>query len=103
MTTEQPATLRIEHKLDVIIAYLHGMTNVPPQDIPKPIPGMGGVTDGRCPITGTTIKYSIIPETGAVVRQDGLLNGVPSSLPVPEPPAWTPRETVEESGESEDV
>jgi hypothetical protein len=90
MTEE--ALLRIEHKLDVIISYLHGMTNVPPQDIPKPLPGMGGETDGRCPITGTKISYNFVPETGALVRTDGLLNGVPKSLPVPEPPAWIARE-----------
>lgn len=92
MTEE--ALLRIEHKLDVIISYLHGMTNVPPQDIPKPLPGMGGETDGRCPITGTTISYNFIPETGALVRTDGLLNGIPKSLPVPEPPAWIVRENL---------
>ena len=92
--------LRVEHKLDVIISYLHGMTNVPPQNIPKPLPGMGGVTDGRCPITGTPIRYGFNQQTGGVIRTDGLLEGVPSSLPVPDPPAWdarTPLDDVEDN------
>lgn len=99
MTEE--ALLRIEHKLDVLISYLHGMTNVPPQDIPKPLPGMGGETDGRCPITGTKIRYNFIPETGALVRSDGLLNGVPKSMPVPEPPAWLVRDQGEDVSEGD--
>jgi hypothetical protein len=100
MTEE--ALLRIEHKLDVLIAYLHGMTNVPPQDIPKPLPGLGGETDGRCPITGTKIHYQYSPQTGAVARVDGLLTGIPKSLPVPEPPAWLRRDTASETMENTD-
>jgi hypothetical protein len=88
----EDALLRMEHKLDVIISYLHGMTDVPPQDIPKPLPGMGGETGGRCPITGTKIRYNFVPETGVLIRADGLLNGVPKSMPVPEPPAWLTRD-----------
>lgn len=95
----EDALLRMEHKLDVIISYLHGMTNVPPQDIPKPIPGLGGETDGQCPITGTKIRYNFVPETGILVRSDGLLNGVPKSLPVPEPPAWLTRDASDDNAE----
>lgn len=99
MTEE--ALLRIEHKLDVIISYLHGMTSVPPQDIPKPLPGMGGETDGRCPITGTKISYNFVPETGVLVRSDGLLRGIPKSMPVPEPPAWIARDRGEDVSEGD--
>ena len=96
------ALLRVEHKLDVIIAYLHGMTSVPPQDIPKPLPGMDGATNARCPITGTVIRYSFNQQTGGVTRTDGLLDGVPSSLPIPDPPSWDTRRTVDESEEIQD-
>ena len=101
MTNE--ALLRIEHKLDVIVSYLHGMTNVPPGDIPQPLPGMGGVTNGKCPITGTSIRYDFDQQTGGVIRSDGLLRGVPSSLPIPDPPAWSTREQIDESGGERDA
>lgn len=100
MTEE--ALLRIEHKLDVIISYLHGMTDVPPQEMPKPIPGMGGVTDGRCPITGTPIRYGFDQQTGGVIRTDGLLEGVPKSLPIPDPPAWESRDYTDDMGDMPD-
>ena len=83
------ALLRIEHKLDVLVDYLHGMTNVPPAKMPVPI--RGGKSDGRCPITGTQVSYSIDPETGAVGRTDGLLDGISSALPIPAPPTWKSR------------
>jgi hypothetical protein len=90
------ALLRIEHKLDVLVSYLHGMTDVPPAPIPRPVPGTGGETDGRCPITGSVVRYGIDGETGALARLDGLLDGLPTALPVPEPPAWQARKPLEE-------
>ena len=84
--------LRIEHKLDVIINYLHGMTNVPPADMPKLLPGGGGLTNGTCPITGTAIRYSIDPETGDSKRVDGLSSGMPSKQTgIPQPQPWSER------------
>ena len=97
----EDALLRIEHKLDVLISYLHGMTNVPPQDIPKPLPGLGGETDGRCPITGTKITYNFVPETGILVRSDGLLNGIPKSMAIPEPPTWLVRDSSDDGSGGE--
>lgn len=87
--------LRIEHKLDVLINYLHGMTNVPPADIPQPMPGRGGITDGTCPITGTPIVYQVDPVSGQVVRTDGLDSGMRSTAPmaIPEPQPWQQRAT----------
>jgi hypothetical protein len=85
------ALLRVEHKLDVVIDYVHGMTNVPPRDIALPIPGGGGATGGKCPITGTDIRYAVDTETGAVHRTDGLLRGLASALPVPTPEPWSAR------------
>lgn len=83
--------LRVEHKLDVIIDYVHGMTNVPPRGIAAPIPGGGGTTHGKCPISGTNVRYAIDPDTGAVYRTDGLLAGIASAMPVPDPAPWKTR------------
>ena len=95
MSDRTDAFLRIEHKLDVLINYLHGMTNVPPARMPMPIKGAGGLTDGICPITSTPIRYAIDPETGAAVRVDGL--SVPlSTLGIPKPEAWVPRHNLNE-------
>jgi len=82
--------LRIEHKLDVLINYLHGMTNVPPADIPKQIPGGGGLTDGVCPITNTPISYTVDVVTGTPQRLDGLDTGMRhyADLSVPEVKSW---------------
>lgn len=91
--------LRIEHKLDVLVDYLHGMTNVPPAKMPVPL--RGGKSEGRCPITGTQVSYSIDPETGAVVRVDGLLNGISSALPIPAPPTWKSRTRYSEDEEQD--
>ena len=90
------ALLRIEHKLDVLINYLHGMTGVPPADMPKPLPKAGGLTDGLCPITSTPISYNLDPETGSVSRSSGLTSGMPSILlGVPKPPQWDVRNADE--------
>jgi hypothetical protein len=88
--------LRVEHKLDVLIDYLHGMTNVPPRDIPKPVRGGGGVSDGKCPITGSQIRYEVDTESGAVYRDDNLLRGIHSAMPVPAPEPWKTRTPVSE-------
>lgn len=93
----EESLLRMEHKLDVIISYLHGMTNVPPSALPRPVLGMGGLTDGKCPITGTAIRYAFDQTTGGVVRKDGLLDGISSALPVPEPPTWDTRSYADET------
>lgn len=96
--------LRIEHKLDVLINYLHGMTNVPPADIPRPVPGRGGVTDGKCPITGTPIIYHVDPVSGQVVRTDGLDSGMRATAPlaIPEPQPWQQRAALSDVTEVAD-
>lgn len=85
--------LRIEHKLDVIINYLHGITNVRPDDIPKQVPGAGGLTSGRCPITDTPIYYSVDTKTGMPIRVDGLDSGMRTYIDasVPDAPVWDVR------------
>jgi hypothetical protein len=96
--------LRIEHKLDVLINYLHGMTNVPPADIPRPLPSRGGLTDGTCPITGTPIIYNVDPVSGQVVRTDGLDSGMRATSPlaIPEPQPWQQRPAMTDSAEVQD-
>jgi hypothetical protein len=94
MSERTDAFLRIEHKLDVIINYLHGMTNVPPERMPVPIKGGGGLTDGTCPITGTPIRYALDPETGVATRIDGLSAPI-STLGIPAPEPWTPRPSLD--------
>lgn len=94
------ALLRIEHKLDVIINYLHGMTSVPPADMPKPLPKAGGLTNGLCPITNTPIYYLVDPATGGVARKSGLTSGMPTlNLGIPNPPSWD--QTALEEGVSD--
>lgn len=96
MTINTEDLLRIEHKLDVLINYLHGMTGVRPAPIPKPIEGMNGVTDGVCPITYSPIAYNIDPATGRYVRKDGLLAGLPRIAgAIPQPPMWDTKQEVE--------
>ena len=74
--------LRIEHKLDALLFYLRDLTSQPPRMMPRPIPGMGGMTDGVCPITGSSIYYYIDVTTGDVRRKDALTTGlVESPLP----------------------
>jgi hypothetical protein len=77
--------LRIEHKLDAILWYLKEMTGVPPRDMPKQIPGLGGLTNGKCPITNTDIYYLLDVNTGKVSRFDGLKSGVTSGSAVKMP------------------
>ena len=78
--------LRIEHKLDVLINYLHGITNVPPAPMPQPIKGGSGATTGNCPITGSPIRYILEPQSGDVRRVDALHSGVRTLGPVPSAP-----------------
>jgi hypothetical protein len=75
--------LRIEHKLDVIIQYLCGLNikGAPAPDMPKLIPGMGGMTDGKCPITLTPIHYHVDPISGLAKRSDGLKSGMTDTSP----------------------
>lgn len=80
--------IRIEHKLDAILWYIRNMTGVPPIDMPKLIPGMSGMTDGKCPITNTPIYLTIDPSTGKPARQDGLSSGLVETTLFPEPPAF---------------
>jgi len=80
--------IRIEHKLDAILWYLKTMTGVPPIDMPKPIPGMNGMTDGKCPITNTSIYLTIDPSTGKPSRKDGLSSGLVETTLFPEPPPF---------------
>jgi hypothetical protein len=83
--------LRIEHKLDALLWYMQELTGIPPKQMPKQIPGAGGLTDGVCPITLTPIQYQVDVNSGSVSRRDGLTSGVISSGPVklPEIKAYT--------------
>jgi len=83
MSVKGEDLLRIEHKLDVIIQYLCGLNAVgsPAPDMPKMIPGMGGMTDGKCPITLTPIHYHVDPISGGAKRVDGLKSGMTDTSP----------------------
>lgn len=74
--------LRIEHKLDAILWYLRELTGIPAKEMPKPIFGSSGKTDGVCPITDTDIYYNMDVH-GKVRRQDGLNSGTQSINPLP--------------------
>lgn len=74
--------LRIEHKLDAILWYLREITGIPPKDMPRPLLGLSGKTDGTCPITNTDIYYNMDIH-GKVRRQDGLSSGTQSINPLP--------------------
>lgn len=75
--------LRIEHKLDAILWYLKEITGIPPKDMPKPILGLSGKTDGVCPITNTDIYYSS-DVNGKIKRVDGLTSGTLNLVPLPQ-------------------
>jgi hypothetical protein len=77
--------LRIEHKLDAILWYLRELTGIPPKQMPRQIYGMGGLTDGKDPITDTPIYYNVDVLSGTVTRKDGLNSGVISSGAVGQP------------------
>ena len=64
--------IRLEHKLDAILFYLKELTGKPARPMPQPIPGMSGMSDGVCPITGSPITYHIDVTTGDVRRSDAL-------------------------------
>ena len=81
--------VRLEHKLDAILTYLARLTGEKPIAMPKPIVGLNGMTDGKCPITQTPIYLRIDPKTGKVVREDGLSTGLIEAGPIVEPPKPT--------------
>ncbi len=89
MSISGETILRLEHKLDLIIGYLSGKIphQAPPKDMPKLIPGMGGLTEGTCPITNTPIYYLIDPKSGQVRRSDGLSSGIVETKPIMQTPA----------------
>lgn len=86
--------IRVEHKLDAILWYLRTMTGVPPVNMPKTIPGMSGMTDGKCPITDTPIYLTIDPATGKPSRRDGLSSGLVETTLFPEPPSFKSNSAV---------
>ena len=98
--------IRIEHKLDAILTYLGAMTDMPPIQMPKPIPGLGGLTDGKCPITGTGIHLTVDPASGKPMRKDGLRSGLVETSLFPEPPSFSSTSVVlgrsAMTGESDD-
>lgn len=77
--------LRIEHKLDVLIWYMRELTGIPPKQMPRQIHGMGGMTDGKDPVTDTPIYYNVDVLSGTVTRKDGLNSGVVASGPISQP------------------
>jgi len=81
--------IRIEHKLDAILTYLAAMTDMPPVQMPTPIPGLGGLTDSKCPITGTGIYLMMDPATGKPMRKDGLRSGLVETTLFPDPPSFS--------------
>ena len=74
--------LRIEHKLDAVIAYLKAMTGEAPLPMPKKVPGLSTMTNGVCPITDTPIHYTIDVSTGQPRRKDGLHSGMTETGPI---------------------
>jgi hypothetical protein len=68
--------IRIEHKLDAILVYLKRLTGESPITLEKPIHGLNGLTNGKCPITDTNIHLRLDPKTGLVSREDGLSSGI---------------------------
>ena len=88
------ALLRIEHKLDAILFYMRGMTGMPPAQMPKPIPGMRGMTSSKCPITDTHIYILIDPVTGKASRKDGLSTGIVETSGFPERPTFASKSVI---------
>jgi len=86
--------IRIEHKLDAILTYLAAITDMPPIQMPKTIIGLGGLTDGKCPITGTSIYLTIDPDSGKPMRKDGLRSGLVETTLFPDPPAFSSTSVV---------
>ncbi|MEC8306973.1 MAG: hypothetical protein VXZ72_03905, partial [Chlamydiota bacterium] len=78
--------VRLEHKLDAILVYLKRLTGEPPSPMPKMVPGLGGMTDGSCPITGSPIYFKVDPKSGKVIREDALTTGVVDSGSIITPP-----------------
>jgi hypothetical protein len=68
--------IRIEHKLDALLWYMRKLTGEMPTQLQQPLPGMGGMTGNRCPITDTPVYLTVDPKTGDIVRKDGLSSGV---------------------------
>lgn len=89
--------IRVEHKLDVIINYLHGMTGVRPNPLPRIVEGAGGVTDGVCPITSSPISFRVDPNDGRFGRIDALLSSLPRiASGIAQPPEWGRGRTMED-------
>jgi len=74
--TSGETNIRLEHKLDAILMYLKHLTGEEPIPLERPIHGLNGLTNGRCPITGTPIHLRLDPRTGLVSREDGLSSGL---------------------------
>jgi len=90
--------IRIEHKLDVLINYLHGMTGIRPDALPRMVEGGGGMTDGLCPITMSGVSFRVDPEDGKFYRSDALLASLPRIAGgITAPPQWATRKI--ENGE----
>ena len=68
--------VRIEHKLDAILFYLRNLTGEMPIALEKPIPGLNGLTNGKCPITNTDIYLRLDAKEGKIIREDGLRTGL---------------------------
>lgn len=77
--------IRLEHKLDAILVYLMRLTGEKPAPMPTIVPGLGGVTDGSCPVTGSAIHLKIDPKTGKAVREDALSSGLIEAGAINEP------------------
>ena len=77
--------IRLEHKLDAILVYLMRLTGERPSPMPSIVPGLGGMTDSKCPITDSTIHLKVDPRTGKAVREDALSSGLVEAGAINEP------------------
>ncbi len=75
-STSGESNIRIEHKLDAILTYLKRLTGEDPIQLEKPIHGLNGLTNAKCPITGSSIYIRLDPKTGLATRADGLTTGL---------------------------
>lgn len=89
--------IRVEHKLDVIIKYLYGMTGIRPDPLPRMADGGNGITDGVCPVTSSPIAFRVDPLDGRFHRVDALLASLPRMASgIAAPPEWALRKTHNE-------
>lgn len=82
--------IRLEHKLDAILVYLMQLTGERPLPMPSIVPGLGGMTNGKCPITGSSIHLKIDPKTGKAVREDALTSGLVEAGAINDPALPSP-------------